>query len=48
MHIGRVLEMAESSDNRYTYERKIAQRFGGQQEFDFPVPPPKAATALPP
>jgi hypothetical protein len=34
MHLGRVLEMAESSPDRYTYERKIAQRFGDQHEFD--------------
>jgi hypothetical protein len=34
MHLGRVLEMAESSPDRYTYERKIVQRFGGQQELD--------------
>ena len=45
MHLGRVLEMAESSPDRYSYERKIVQRFGGQQEFDFIVPPPKADTA---
>ncbi len=41
MHLGRVLEMAESSPDRYTYERKIAQRFGGQQELELIVTPPK-------
>jgi hypothetical protein len=41
MHLGRVLEMAESSSDRYTYERKITQRFGGQQELDLVVPMPK-------
>lgn len=46
MHLGRVLEMAESSSDRYTYERKIVQRFGGQQEFDFVVPPPKDGSPL--
>jgi len=34
-HMGRVLEMAESSPNSMEYERKISQRFGGQQELDF-------------
>lgn len=38
MHLGRVLEMAESSSDRYTYERKIVQRFGGQQELPLFVP----------
>lgn len=40
MHLGRVLEMAQSSDDRDSYERKIARRFGQQLEFDLPVPPP--------
>lgn len=35
MQIGRVLEMAEDSPDKATYEGKIARRFGGQQEFDF-------------
>jgi hypothetical protein len=39
IHMGRVLEMAESSSNSMEYERKIAQRFGGQQELDFMLPP---------
>lgn len=34
MQLGRILEMAESSPDRATYERKIAERFGGQQELD--------------
>jgi len=37
-HMGRVLEMAESSDDRYAYEKKIVDRFGGQQELDLIVP----------
>ncbi len=44
-HLGRVQEMAESSPDRYTYERKIAERFGGQQELELIVPakePPHA------
>lgn len=47
----RVLEMAESSQDRYTYERKIVERFGGQQELPLIVAPqsePKHdTTALP-
>jgi hypothetical protein len=41
IHIGRVLEMAESSPNSITYERKIGERFGGQQELDLMLPPAK-------
>jgi len=33
IQLGRVLEMAESSQNRYVYENKIIERFGGQQEL---------------
>jgi hypothetical protein len=39
MQLGRVLEMAESSDNSMAYERRIAERFGGQQELDLLLPP---------
>ncbi len=35
MQLGRVLEMSESSKDRQTYEAKIVERFGGQQELDF-------------
>jgi hypothetical protein len=38
IHMGRVLEMAESSDDRCAYEKKIVDRFGGQQELDLIVP----------
>lgn len=38
MQLGRVLEMSESSKDRETYEAKIVERFGGQQEFDFNPP----------
>lgn len=34
MHMGRVLEMAESSSTDKEYEAKIVERFGGQQELD--------------
>jgi hypothetical protein len=37
----RSLEMAESSPDRYTYERKFVSRFGGQQELELVVPSPK-------
>jgi hypothetical protein len=35
--------MAESSPDRFSYERKIADRFGGQQELELIAPPPPAA-----
>jgi hypothetical protein len=38
IHLGRVLEMAESSSDKDAYERRIAQRFGRQQEFQFVIP----------
>ncbi|MNH15457.1 P63C domain protein [compost metagenome] len=34
MHMGRVLEMAESSATSAEYEAKFVTRFGGQQELD--------------
>jgi hypothetical protein len=37
-HLGRILEMAESSPDRYTYEQKIVARFGGQHEFNLVIP----------
>ncbi|NEV78389.1 hypothetical protein DYI24_15205 [Rhodopseudomonas sp. BR0C11] len=40
IQLGRVLEMAESSPNKDAYERKIVERFGGQKEFEFIIPPP--------
>jgi hypothetical protein len=36
--------MAESSQDRYTYERKIVERFGGQQVLDLIVPAPAPAS----
>lgn len=35
MHLGRVLEMAESSKSLEEYESKITDRFGGQHELNF-------------
>ena len=40
MQLGRVLEMAELSPDKRAYERKIVERFGDQQEFEFLVPNP--------
>lgn len=34
MQLGRVLEMAESSKDRWAYNAKIAERFGGQPELN--------------
>lgn len=39
IQLGRILEMAQSSPDKQTYERKIVDRFGGQKEFEFIVPP---------
>jgi hypothetical protein len=40
----RVLEMAGSSPDKYAYERKIFERFGGQREFEFMIPPEASET----
>jgi hypothetical protein len=51
MHLGRVLEMAESSKSRHEYEQKITARFGGQHEMELiipaaaPAPPPETPAA---
>src|ERR1035437_7058415 len=46
MQLGRVLEMCESSTDKASYEAKIVERFGGQQELNLvpicptaPLPP---------
>jgi hypothetical protein len=39
-HLGRVLEMAESSSNKSEYEDKIARRFGFEQQLELPIPMP--------
>ena len=38
MQLGRVLEMSESSPDRYVYEKKFADRFGRQRELDLVLP----------
>jgi hypothetical protein len=35
MHLGRLLEMAESSMDRERYERRFNERFGDKPELDF-------------
>ena len=45
MHIGRVLEMAESSATKLEYDGKIVSRFGGQQELELVVPSEKVASS---
>ncbi|GGD63573.1 P63C domain-containing protein [Caballeronia grimmiae] len=35
IHLGRILEMTESSSSQEEYEKKIRDRFGDQREFDF-------------
>jgi hypothetical protein len=48
MHLGRVLEMAESSKSRVEYERKIRERFGREPELDLIMPdPPSNVLQLP-
>jgi P63C domain len=39
-HLGRVLEMAESSADKWEYEVKIAKRFGFAQQLELPIPLP--------
>ena len=41
MHMGRVLEMAESARTSHEYERRVAERFGGQGELDLIEPSPQ-------
>jgi hypothetical protein len=44
LQIGRVLEMADAAgEDAIVYERKIVERFGGQQELDLVLPKPVAA-----
>jgi hypothetical protein len=43
MHLGRVLEMAESSPDKAAYEQKINERFGMEQQRDLPIPTPLPA-----
>jgi hypothetical protein len=47
IHLGRVLEMAESSQKREDYERRIEQRFGAQRELAFMMLDSSTASPLP-
>ncbi len=47
MQLGRVLEMAESSPDKRTYEAKIVERFGGQRELDLNIPTSSSEIELP-
>ncbi len=42
MHLGRILEMAESSASKVDYERRVARRFGDQLELDLEPTSPSA------
>lgn len=48
MHLGRVLEMAESSEDSREYDQKIVRRFGGQQELDLIIPDQRSIASPPP
>lgn len=43
IHLGRVLEMSESSKSKAEYERRLVERFGGQQELDLVIPASRAS-----
>lgn len=47
IHLGRVLEMAESSSSKAEYEQKIRQRFGDQRELDLVFPTAPTASEQP-
>jgi hypothetical protein len=47
IHMGRVLEMADSSLDSYEYEQKIVRRFGGQLDLNLPVSKPSNASPPP-
>ena len=47
MHLGRVLEMAESSADKESYEKRIRDRFGNQHELNLILPSAPIAS-LPP
>jgi len=44
IQIGRVLEMADSSESKAQYENKIAERFGGQSELPLELQPVSSST----
>jgi len=42
IHLGRLLEMAESAKERAAYEKRFNERFGDQPELDFEATDPTA------
>jgi hypothetical protein len=48
MHLGRVLEMSESSKTQHEYERKISDRFGQEPELDLIIPEQPSSASPPP
>jgi P63C domain len=46
IHLGRVLEMAESSSDKSEYEAKLLKRFGVEQQLELPIPPPPPGKQL--
>ena len=48
MHLGRVLEMSESSKTSHEYERKISDRFGQEPELDLIIPDQPSNVSRPP
>jgi hypothetical protein len=44
MHLGRVLEMAEDSQDHEAYEKRIRDRFGDQRELDLVLPSPPSTS----
>jgi hypothetical protein len=47
IHIGRVLEMSESSATAQEYDAKIVERFGGQQELALFIPEQPPSSEMP-
>jgi len=47
IHLGRVLEMADSSPTRFAYEKRIVERFGGQHELELEAPSSPTASQPP-
>jgi hypothetical protein len=45
IQLGRVLEMAEPSPDKFSYENKIAERFGRQKELELYVPTPSTVSS---
>ena len=44
-HLGRILEMAEDSADKWDYEVRIARRFSFAQQLELPIPLPEMKEA---